>query len=136
MLKRAQFYYRHPCTVCDEIKSFLAENGVLVSARDITQKPLRQSELAEILGYHNPRHYLDSASATFKKERLDKQMPTREELFLLIEAQPDLLKHPIVVTGRLMSVGTNRRQLIDMLQLKVSDNGSGQGDAKATDKGA
>lgn len=133
MQKRAQFFYRTPCQVCEEAKNFLEEHGVVVAARDLNEKPLRRDELTSLLGYLDPRHYLDMTSASYRKQKLDKQMPTRAELFELIESNPDLLRHPIIVAGRLVTIGSNQQQLIDMFQLTVSDNGSGKNGAKVAE---
>jgi len=131
MPKRAQMYYRKPCPGAEEVKSFLEENGVLVMERDISRNPLTKKELGAILGYHNPRYYLDVASTAFKKNKLDKEIPERNELLDMIEENPDLLRNPIILTGRLMTFGSNRRQLIDMFQLKISDNGSDNNEGKS-----
>jgi arsenate reductase-like glutaredoxin family protein len=124
MLKRAQFFFRNPCPEAEEAKSFLEENGVMVIERDISERPLSKKELRSILGYHNPKHYLDMTSATYQKKKLDAQLPSREELLELIADNPDLLRHPIVLSGRLMTIGNNRQQLRDMFQISVSNNGA------------
>jgi regulatory protein spx len=126
MQKRAQFYYRNPCPVCSETRAFLEDHGVIITPRDMGEKPLRRDELVSILGYLDPRHFLDMTSATYRKEKLDKQLPPREKLFDLIENNPDVLRHPIIVSGRLVTFGANQQQLIEMFQLTVSDNGSGK----------
>ena len=119
MLKRALMYYRMPCARCEETLQFLEDNGVTVSARDIAKDPLTKNELSSIVGYLNPKHYVNPGSPAFTKNGLDEKLPPREELLEMIEQCPDLLRHPIVVTGRLMTIGSNRRQLVDMLQLNI-----------------
>ncbi len=126
MLKRAQLYYRSKCPGAEEAKNFLEEHGVKVVERDITQKPLTKKELGAVLGYLNPKHYLDTTSAAFKKKKLDKQIPARSELLEIIIENPDLLRNPIIRSGRLLTFGNNRQQLIQMFQIAVSDNGSGE----------
>ena len=126
MVKRAHFYYQNSCSVCEEAQAFLEENGVILRKRDVSKTPLTKSELSGIIGYHNPKHYLDSKSAQFKKKKLDTRLPSRDELLDLILENQDLLKYPIVVAGRLMTLGSNRQQLVDMLQITASDNGSGK----------
>jgi arsenate reductase-like glutaredoxin family protein len=126
MLKRAQLFYRNPCPGAEDAKKFLEENGVVVVERDISQKPLTRKELGVMLGFHNPKHYLDSTSSVFSKKKLDKNIPSRSELLDLIMENPELLRNPIILAGRLMTIGSNRQQLIDMFQIKISGNGSGQ----------
>ena len=132
MLKRAQVYFRNPCPGAEETKNFLEEHGVLVIERDLSQKPFTRRELGAILGYHNPKYYLDSDSSAYKKKKLDKRIPSRDELLDLILEDQELLRNPIVLSGRLMAIGTNRRQLIDMFQIKVSGNGSDGGEGESS----
>jgi regulatory protein spx len=124
MVKRAQFYLRKPCPTAEEAKSFLEEHGVVVNERDLTARPLTRRELVTLLGYQDPRHYVDPTSPSFKKMKLDKGLPSREEMLNMIVENPDLLRNPIILAGRLMTIGTRRQQLIDMFQITVSGNGS------------
>lgn len=128
MLKRAQFYFRNPCPGAEEAKEFLEEHGVLVVERDIDKRPLVKRELTAILGYLDPRHYLNTASPAYTKNKLDENLPPRNELLQLILEHQDLLRHPIITSGRLVTIGNNRQQLIEMFQIKVSGNGSGGND--------
>jgi len=127
MLKRAHLYFRTPCPGADEAKKFLEDHGVIVLERDIVKRPLTRRELGEVLGYHDPKYYLDGMSSAFRKNKLDKLIPPHEELLGLILEHPDLLRHPIVMSGRLMTVGNNRQKLAQMFQIRISDNGSGEG---------
>ena len=125
MSKKVQFYYRNPCSICEEVKTFLEEHGVIVEARDLKKLPLSRAEMKDLFKYFDAKHFIDVTSAAYKKARLDMSLPPREELYALVEENPELLRHPIITSGRLMTIGAGRRQLIDMFQLKVSDNGSG-----------
>jgi len=122
MLKRAQFYYRNSSPGAEDAKRFLEDHGVVVSARDILKQPLTKRELTLILGYHDPKHYLDITSPAFRRKKLDKSMPPRGELLEMILEHPELLRSPVVLSGRLMTIGFNRQQLIEMFQLTVSNS--------------
>ncbi|MEZ5360031.1 MAG: ArsC/Spx/MgsR family protein [Candidatus Zixiibacteriota bacterium] len=124
MLKRAQVYCKKSDSVCKDTKAFLEEHGILVEERNIAKEPLTKRELQTVLGFHNPKHYLDHTSPVYKKEGLDESMPKHGELMELIIENPDLLKQPIIVSGRLMTIGTGKKQLMDMFQISPSDNGS------------
>jgi regulatory protein spx len=124
-LKRAQMFYLNPSSGADETRNFLEENGVVVVERDLTRKPLTRKELSTILGYLDPRHYLNPLSPAYTKRKLDKRIPPRPELLDLIVEHPDLLRDPIIMSGRLLTIGNNRKQLIEMFQITVSGNGSG-----------
>ncbi|MFH1699572.1 MAG: ArsC/Spx/MgsR family protein [Candidatus Zixiibacteriota bacterium] len=126
MLKRAQMYCKKSNSSCEEAISFLEENGVIVSIRDMDKNPLTRKELNKILGYQNPKYYLDIASPTYSKKKLDSKMPPREELLKMIVEHPELLRYPIIQSGRLMTFGTGKKQMIEMFQIPTSDNGSGK----------
>lgn len=117
-------YYKQSNSAFEEAKSFLEESGVLVVARDIVKQPLNKGELKLMLGFHNPKHYLDVTSAVYQKQKLDTAIPPRDELFDMILAHPELLRQPIILAGRLMTIGTGKKQLVDMFQISGSDNGS------------
>jgi arsenate reductase-like glutaredoxin family protein len=123
-------YFRNPCPGAEEAKEFLEEHGVLVMERDIGKKPLSKRELSSILGYQNPKYYLNTASPAYEKEKLDKSLPPRDELLERVTKNPELLRVPIITSGRLMTIGNNRQQLIDMFQIRVSDNGSDEEEKK------
>ncbi len=124
MLKRAQVYCKKSDSVSKETTAFLEEHGILVAERDITKQPLTKRELQNVLGFHNPKHYLDNSAAVYKKNKLDKEMPAYGELLEMIIENPELLRQPIIVSGRLMTIGTGKKQLMDMFQISASDNGS------------
>ena len=130
MLKRAQFYYRNPCSTYEEAKSFLEDHGILVEARDLIKNPLRPNEIRSILRNFDTKHFIDSSSSAFKKAKLDENIPPRDELFDMMIEYPELLRHPIITCGRLMTVGAGRKQLIAMFQISVSDNGSDREEEK------
>ena len=126
MLKKAYMYCKKSHPSCDETRSFLEGNGVMVSLRDTKKDPLTKRELNKILGFQNPKHYLDQTSPAFTKMKLDEKLPDREEIIDLIMENPELLRQPIILSGRLMTVGCGKKQLVEMFQIKLSDNGSGK----------
>ncbi len=125
MQKRAQLYYRSDCKSCLDAKDFMEDHGVLVVVRDIEKKPLTKKEISSIVGYLDPKHYVDPSAPGFSENKLDQHMPSREELLKIISENQDMLRIPIIVSGRLKIIGSGRKQIIDMLQLSVSDNGNG-----------
>lgn len=132
MLRKAQFYYRNQCSVCEETKAFLEENGVSLNTRDLIQNPLRRDELLTVLGNHDSKYYLDISSPSYEQLKLDSSFPSHNELMAMIESHPDLLRHPIIFYGRLMTIGANRRQLIDMFHLTISKNGTEEREQETT----
>ena len=59
-----------------------------------------------------------------KIKDLDTSPANRQKILELLVEDIGLLRKPIVVSGRLMTMGYDRRKIMDMLQIK--DNGKGQ----------
>jgi arsenate reductase-like glutaredoxin family protein len=111
---------------CEEIKSYLQQHEVLLQIRDITVKPLERPEISKLLRNFELTHFLNPLSKLYKKNKLDVSTPVREEVYDLIASDNDLLRVPIIVYGRLMTVGCNIDKVTEMLQLR--NNGSNSPD--------
>jgi len=119
--KRAKFISYGSDDTCLETKKFIEDAGVLLSVRDIEKEPLSPEEIDRLLGYYDPRHFLNMASPSYEKKRLDEKLPDRHELIDLIAEDHTLLRRPIVQTARLTTVGCDKKSIGLMLQL--NENG-------------
>lgn len=127
MLKRVKIYTDPKDPLCSEAQSFLEEQEVLLQVHDVKQQPLSSMQISRLIRHFDLRHFLNEASQAYKKNKLDKSLPEREEVIELMATDNDLLRKPIIVAGRLMTVGCNRDKIIEMLQLKVNGDESGTG---------
>jgi arsenate reductase-like glutaredoxin family protein len=94
----------------------------MLKIRDIGKEPFNSDELQRIVGFVDPRHYLDPMSPAFSENNLDAELPSKDRILKMVEDNPDLLRHPIVIVGRLLTIGNNRQQLTEMLQLGENGN--------------
>jgi arsenate reductase-like glutaredoxin family protein len=79
-------------------------------------------EICRLLRHFDLKHFLNSQSKSYKKFNLHEDIPDRAEVLDLIADDNDLLIKPIIVSGRLMTVGFNKAKILEMLQIK--SNGS------------
>jgi arsenate reductase-like glutaredoxin family protein len=107
---------------CVEVQKFLQNQDLRLQIHDIEKKPLTQDEIARLVRHLDLKHFLNSSSKIYSRKKLDKSLPSREEVIALMAEDNDLLRKPIIVAGRLMVIGSNRSKIIEMLQLK--GNGS------------
>ena len=107
---------------CVEVQEFLQQQDLRLKIRDIREKPLNEEEIARLVRHLDLKHFLNSSSKVYSRKKLDKSLPSREEVIALMAEYNDLLRKPIIVAGRLMVIGPNRSKIIEMLQLK--SNGS------------
>jgi len=122
MLKQVMMYIDPKDTQCGEIKEYLEQYEVHLQIRDITTQPLERTEISRLLRHFELNHFLNPESKLYKKNKLDVSTPLREDVYDMIASDNDLLRVPIIVYGRLMTVGCNRDKITEMLQLK--NNGS------------
>jgi arsenate reductase-like glutaredoxin family protein len=125
MLKRVEIYTDPKDPLCSEAQSFLEEQEVLLQVHDVKQQPLSSRQISRLIRHFDLRHFLNETSQVYKKNKLDKSLPGREEVIELMATDNDLLRKPIIVAGRLMTVGCNRDKIIEMLQLKVNGDEPG-----------
>lgn len=121
-IKRATFFTHKTDDKCNEIQKFVEDAGVILDVRDIEKNPLTYEELEQLIGYLNINHFLNNFSDAYTKYKLDKSLPTREEVIKLMARNHNLLRRPIVKTARLMTVGCNKRKIAEMLQINYNGN--------------
>jgi regulatory protein spx len=98
-----------------EIREYLEEQEVSLQVHNIAQRPLNYPEISELGRHYDLHHFLNTNSKSFKKNGLDKTLPSRQEVIDLIARDNDLLNRPIIITGRLMAIGYNREMIREML---------------------
>lgn len=122
MQKRVDFYtYPHE-TNCEEMRQFLQTQDLDLRVRDLTKQPLTFDELNRLIRHIDIKHFINVGSKAYKKHHLDKELPDRKQIITYMAEDNDLLRKPIIISGRLMTVGCNRQKIMEMLQIK--SNGS------------
>ena len=122
-LKRATFYTNGNDGICSDARKFIEDAGYILNVRDLKETPFTYNELSKLIGYIDLKHFLNQRSESYKKHKLGENQLNRNEVLRLIEADPSLLKMPIVKSVRLLTVGCNKDKIAQMLQ--ISSNGNG-----------
>ncbi len=112
---------------CNEIDGFLRQQEFNLRVQDVTKDPLNKVQISELLRHFNIDHFIDITSKAYKKHNLDQGLPGRDELLQMMAEDNDLIRKPIIVAGRLMTVGCNIDKIKEMLQIK--SNGTGTEDS-------
>ncbi len=115
--KRAQYLTYGNDGNCAETKKFIEDAGVLLDVRDIGEDPLSEEELSKLIGHVEITHFLNTLSDSYKKYRLDKHLPSRDDIIRLMAKDHTLLRRPIVRAARLLTVGCDKQKIADMLQI-------------------
>jgi arsenate reductase-like glutaredoxin family protein len=117
--KRALYLTYGNDGLCSETKKFIEDAGVLLEVRDIGKDPLSEEELTKLIGHLEITHFLNTLSESYTKYRLDKNLPSRDQIIKLMAKDHTLLRRPIVKSARLLTIGCDKRKIADMLQIKT-----------------
>ncbi len=105
---------------CHEVKKFIEGAGILLEIRNLEQKPLTVRELTLLIGHLSMNHFVDETSDSFKKNGLDKEMPERKEMIQMMSEDYTLIRKPIIQSNRLITIGCDKKKLMEMLQISPS----------------
>ena len=125
--KRAQYLTYGDDGLCAETRKFIEDAGVLLDVRDISKNPLSEVELSNLIGHIPIKHFLNSLSDSYKKYRLDKHLPDREDILRLMAKDHTLLRRPIIRAARLLTIGCDKRKIADMLHIGPDGHVSNDG---------
>lgn len=126
MLKKVELYTDPNDPGCKDVNEFLKSLEIILDVHDVKKNPLKKEKIAELLRHFNLDHFINSNSGAYKKFKLDKGIPGRDEVYEMMAEDNDLMRRPIIVAGRLMTVGCNIDKVKEMLQ--INSNGSGDDD--------
>lgn len=98
-----------------EVRDYLEKQEVNLQIHNIGKEPLKRPQISDLVRNYNLQHFLNTNSKSYKKNKLDKILPSRQEVIDLIAQDNDLLNRPIIISGRLMAVGYNREAIKEML---------------------
>ena len=85
--------------------------GAELDERDYSKSPLNAAELKDLFASRDPRDFLNPRSPAFKAMGLAGKTLSAEQALALMAKEPNLIKRPIVVTGKQLIAGFDRDRL-------------------------
>ncbi len=124
MLKIVMMYSNPSDPVCNRVEKFLSEQDVVLKVHDIKAHPLNVEQISRLLRHFNLEHFYNPSGngGRHGNQSIDFASLDRKSVFQQLSANSDYLRLPIIVAGRLMTVGDDLDQIRIMLQIK--NNGS------------
>jgi arsenate reductase-like glutaredoxin family protein len=101
----------------NELRTFIEEAGILLTVRDLRTQPLSVRELSKMVGHLPLMSFLNLGSPAFHANGLDDTLPPREDLLRMIVQDQTLLRTPVVMTTRLLTIGFDKKKISEMLQI-------------------
>jgi Spx/MgsR family transcriptional regulator len=116
-MKKARFYWKSTCSTCRNARAFLRDDlGVDLEERDYAKQPFSLDELKGLFANADPRDYLNPKSPTFKAMGLSGKTLTESEAVKLMSQESNLIKRPLLISGRTIVAGFDRDRYRELLK--------------------
>jgi len=112
---KLQFLQKPSCTTCRKAKRFLEEHGALLELRNLDDERLSEKELDELIGNREHVPFLNTRNELYRSRRMKDHPPSRREAIRLMAANPNLIRRPVVVSGKRMALGYDEAAYRDLL---------------------
>jgi regulatory protein spx len=114
-------YTSPSCTSCRKAKAWLEKHEIPYKERNIFSEPLTVEEIKSILRMteDGTDEIISTRSKIFQKLNVDLDTLPLQDLFELIQANPGLLRRPIIMDEKRLQVGYNEDEIRRFLPRKV-----------------
>jgi Spx/MgsR family transcriptional regulator len=110
-MKKPRFIWKSTCSTCRDARRFLRDElGIDLDERDYAKQPFSVDELADLFAESDPREYLNPRSPAFKAMGLSGKTLSPADALRLMTEDSNLIKRPIVISGRTMVAGFDRER--------------------------
>lgn len=121
MITLLTLYTSPSCTSCRKARAWLREHEIPFVERNIFSEPLNISELKSILQMteDGTEEIISTRSKVFQKLNIDLDGLPLKELLDLVQANPGLLRRPIMIDEKRLQVGFNEDEIRRFLPREV-----------------
>src|SRR4051794_16145989 len=114
-------YSTPSCTSCRKAKSWLEENQIAFTERNILSKPLTNNEIKNILRLteDGTDEIISTKSKAFQKLNVNIESLSLPELYKIISDYPGLLRKPLIVDEKRLQVGFNDDEIRRFLPRRI-----------------
>ncbi|HMX62728.1 MAG TPA: ArsC/Spx/MgsR family protein [Candidatus Sumerlaeota bacterium] len=116
-MSKITFYWKPKCSTCREVKDYLEGKGHELDLRDLDEYPPPRSLLETHIDAKNVKAYLNTRSNAYREHGLKEDPPTKKGAIELMMRDPNLIKRPISVSGKIAVFGNDPEVLKELEQL-------------------
>lgn len=123
MKKRVTLYSNPDDTACSRVEKFLSEQDIILNVHDVKTQPLDFNQISKLLRNFDLDHFYNSNgnSNGKKKTTAETGPPDRQTIIENMAADNKLLRLPIILSGRLLTIGDNYERIGIMLQITPAE---------------
>ena len=114
--KKMQFLQKPSCTSCRKSKAYLESRGVELQLRDLDTERLSVDELESLIGSRDYRLFLNTRNEMYRTGKMKENPPSRKEAIKLMAAHPNLIRRPVVISGKRLALGYDEKAYEELLQ--------------------
>jgi arsenate reductase (glutaredoxin) len=92
----------------------LLKSGAKLELRDLDKERLSVAELNELIGECDYRLFLNSRNKVYRERKMKNHPPSRSEALRMMAAGPNLIRRPIVISGRRFVLGFDEKALKEL----------------------
>jgi arsenate reductase-like glutaredoxin family protein len=93
----------------------LRDLGAQLHERDLGKEPLSEAELQALIGDAETTAFLNTRSVSYRAHGFKGKPPTKAQAITLMAQDPNLIKRPITVMGRIKVLGFDAAKLRQLL---------------------
>lgn len=111
-------YYKRGCTSCEKARAWLKEHGIAVRERELFKQPLSAAEIEDVIGPRQVTDVLSTRTTEYKARGLDKGTHSDAELLRQMEAEPRLLRRPLLHNGEHLLIGFDQARWAEAFNVR------------------
>jgi len=108
-------YLKRGCSGCDVARKWLAQHGIAVQEREIFRHPLTVSEIEDLIAERPLSAVLSTRTKQYAARGLNQRPHSEAELLRHMEAEPRLIRRPILKKGTQLIAGFDAERWAEAL---------------------
>ena len=92
----------------------MLEHGVEMELRDLSAEPLSVKELDALIGDRDYKMFLNTRNEMYRERNMGEKPPSRVDALALMAKNPNLIRRPVVISGKKVILGYDEEELKDL----------------------
>jgi Spx/MgsR family transcriptional regulator len=113
---KIKFLQKPSCTTCRKAKLFLEKRGATLELRSLDDQRLSEDELQQLIGERDYVAFLNTRNELYRSRKMKEHPPSRREAIRLMAEHPNLIRRPVVVSGKTIVLGYDQAAYRDLLK--------------------
>jgi Spx/MgsR family transcriptional regulator len=106
-----EFLQKPSCTTCRNARAYMEQCGFDLRLRDIGKDRLRAEEIENLIGKRDYKTFLNPRNEIYRCQKMKENPPSRAETIKMIAEEPNLIRRPIIISGKKMILGFDQESI-------------------------